>query len=83
MLTADITTGKPAIPAPPAERIPTDKARVSGVSEIGIKNNPSADKVIPIKSVFPDPNLSDIAPPTGPIAPLTSWPSAKAKLICR
>ena len=50
---------------------------------MGIKNKPKEDRSTPIKSVFPDPNLSERAPPTGPIAPLISCPRAKAKLISK
>ena len=83
LLTADIITGSPAIPEPPADKIPIEITSIKGVVENGIRKHPSADIIIPRNSVLPEPYLSEIAPPNGITAPLTSCPIANAKLISR
>ena len=83
LFTADIITGRPAIPEPPADKIPIDITNIKGVVENGISKHPSVEINIPINRVLPDPYRSEIAPPKGVTAPLISWPTAKAILISR
>ena len=83
LFTEASTTGRPAIPSPIDAITPKDIDKVNAVVEKGISRVPKRMSKIPIIKVFPEPYLSAIIPPKGDIAPINSWPRAKAKLICR
>ena len=83
LFTADIMTGRPAIPAPPADKTPIEITSIKGVVENGINRHPNIEVNIPTRRVLPEPYLSEIAPPNGVTIPVISWPTAKAKLISR
>ena len=83
LLTADIITGRPAIPEPPADKTPIESTNIKGVVEKGMSRHPKVEIMMPARSVLPEPYLSEIAPPNGVTAPLISCPTAKAKLISR
>ena len=80
-IVAAISTAGPAMPAPPAARIPIAKTRPAVVVMNGVRIVPSATSMIPASSTRPVPILSAIAPANGWVSPHQSWPNANARLM--